>query len=286
MHCVVVDNHSSDGTQELVRRQAPWADLIECDRNHGFAWGCNVGLETVASPYTLFLNPDAQIEPQSLRTLLDFLVDRIEVGVVGPATICRPGGADEVLQLTGALPSPRTILPGRLARALGEPASRAILPGEQPFETGWICGAAFLARTALLNQLGGFDPRFFLYWEETDLCCRVKQAGYQVWAVGTAVAQHAVGVSSRDEPCKINGCIARHYYESRRLYMLKHYSWAIATLAEAVEWAWITASSLLDAMRGRGLARLRPRLAARPFSLPAAARKAESSGSPARRTHA
>ncbi|MBX3707313.1 MAG: glycosyltransferase family 2 protein [Pseudomonadales bacterium] len=286
VRCVVVDNNSTDGTQELVRRRAPWARLIEGEHNVGFARGCNVGLDTVATPYTLFLNPDACIEPDALRTLLVFLADRPEVGAVGPATICRPAGQGEVLQLTGALPTPRSILPGRVARALGEAPARPIVPGDPAFETGWICGAVLLARTTLLKSLGGFDPRFFLYWEETDLCLRIRHAGFAVCAVPGAVAHHRVGVSSRDDPYKINGCIASHYYASRRLYMLKHYPWSIATLAELVEWVWLLGAGMLDVARGRGPARLRTRLQAQLFALPAADRVQATGGPAVRDGHA
>lgn len=268
--CIVVDNASTDETRDLVCRHGPWADLIESRHNLGFARGCNLGLERVDTPYTLFLNPDAAIEPGALRVLLDFLSSHDRVGIVGPATICRPAGEEEVLQLTGPLPTPRSILPRRLARLLGEPALEPIVPGAEPYQTGWICGAVLLAGTPMLRELGGFDPRFFLYWEETDLCLRARDAGYQAWAVGSAVARHAVAISSRNHPFKINGCIAEHYYQSRRYYMLKHYGWWKATTAEAMEWIWLLGASLLSLARGSGLREMKTRFQAPPFSLPVA----------------
>ncbi|XOV81711.1 MAG: glycosyltransferase family 2 protein [bacterium] len=268
VECVVVDNASTDGTQALVRKHAPWARLIECAENLGFARGCNLGAQNVTSCYTLFLNPDAEIEPVALKSMLRFFDTSKNIGIVGPATICMPDGHSEVLQLTGPIPTPRSILPSKLAKILGEKIARPVIPGEQPNKTGWVCGAVFLIKTDLLNQLRGFDPGFFLYWEETDVCLRAMQAGYEVWAVGTAVARHVAGASSQDDPHKINGCIARHYYQSRRLFMIKHYGWIRTTSAELVEWLWLLCLSLADTARGKGLSRFTVRLQAPLFSLP------------------
>lgn len=267
-NCVIVDNSSSDDTRSLIRQHAPWAQFIEANENLGFARGCNLGAQRVKTPFTLFLNPDAEIEPAALKTMLDFIVTSEAIGIVGPATICKPDGCTEVLQMTGPLPSPRSILPPKVAKALGEDAVKPICPGEAPFKTGWVCGAVFLIRTDLLQKLKGFDSGFFLYWEETDVCLRAIEAGFEVWATGSAVAHHVAGASSNEDLNKINGCIARHYYQSRRLFMLKHYGWIRATSAELVEWVWLFSLSLLDYIRGRGLSRLRIRLQAPLFSLP------------------
>ncbi|MCR9258131.1 MAG: glycosyltransferase family 2 protein [Pseudomonadaceae bacterium] len=266
--CVVVDNSSTDGTQALIRKHAPWAQFIEANENLGFARGCNLGAQRVETPYTLFLNPDAEIEPVALQAMLEFIEASENIGIVGPATICKPNGCTEVLQMTGPIPTPRSVLPPKVAKAFGEDLVKPIYPGDSPFQTGWVCGAVFLIRTDLLQRLQGFDPRFFLYWEETDVCLRAAEAGFEVWAMGSAVAYHVAGASSKEDMNKINGCIARHYYQSRRLFMLKHYGWGSTTSAEIAEWFWLLGLSLLDFIRGRGLSRFRIRLQAPLFSLP------------------
>jgi GT2 family glycosyltransferase len=88
-----------------------------------------------------------------------------------------------------------------------------IVPGSAPMRTGWVCGAILMIRTALLRELGGFDPRFFLYWEEIDLCRRAEYAGYENWALGTALAHHVVGASLR--AARAGASIARHHFQSR-----------------------------------------------------------------------
>jgi hypothetical protein len=142
-----------------------------------------------------------------------------------------------------------------------------VVPGSPPMRTGWVCGAVLLIRSSLARQLRGFDRRFFLYWDETDLCRRAEYAGYENWVLGTALAQHVVGASSGGAP-RVGSAVAKHYYQSRYYYMAKHHGWLAATAAEVAEFVLLSMESALDALRGRGLSRLRPRLEAALLSLP------------------
>jgi N-acetylglucosaminyl-diphospho-decaprenol L-rhamnosyltransferase len=263
---VVVDNASSDATREILARDAGWARVVLEARNHGFGCGCNIGFAHVKSPYTLFLNPDAEIEPAALRTMLEFAEQRPGAGIVGPATVC--GGEEQrVLQPTGPYPTPWSVVRDAAPYLRRRSSAIAIVPGAAPMRTGWVCGAVLMIRTALLRELGGFDPRFFLYWEEVDLCRRAEQAGYENWVLGTALARHVVGASSSEVP-RFGTAVARHYYQSRYYYMAKHHGWLAATAAEVGEFVLLSVESALDALRGRGLERLRPRLQAALLSLP------------------
>lgn len=126
-----------------------------------------------------------------------------------------------------------------------------------------------MARTALLKSLDGFDPRFFLYWEETDLCHRAESAGFEIWADGRAVAKHVQGASSSADEHKIFGCLSRHFYQSRYYYLAKHHGVIAASIAEAAEFGLLLFRTAIDAVRGRGTGRIRPRLEAPLFSMPA-----------------
>jgi N-acetylglucosaminyl-diphospho-decaprenol L-rhamnosyltransferase len=265
---VVVDNRSSDATREILEREAAWARVVLADGNHGFGRGCNLGFAQVATPYTLFLNPDAVIEPPALAAMLHFMERTPGAGIVGPAIVC---GDEQVsaLQHTGPCPTPWTMLRDATPFLRRRSALVAIVPGSPPMRTGWINGAALMIRTALMRELGGFDPRFFLYWEETDLCKRVLDRGFEIWALGAALAHHVVGESSRSAPRRMGRVLARHYFESRYYYMAKHYGCALATLAELAEFALQAIDSLADAARGRSSGRLRPRLQAPLLSMPA-----------------
>jgi len=109
LELVVVDNASRDATPGILAREAGWGRVLLEPRNHGFGRGCNIGLARVKSPYTLFLNPDAAIEPPALRTMLDFMEQHPDAGIVGPATQC--GNRDHpVLQPTGPYPTPWSVV--------------------------------------------------------------------------------------------------------------------------------------------------------------------------------
>lgn len=264
---VVVDNASSDGTREILERACAWARVVLSDRNNGFGRGCNIGIGHVATPYTIFINPDAVIEPPALRTMLEFMDEHPGAGIVGPAIVC---GDDEIraLQHTGPCPTPWTMLRAAIPVLRRRTGLVAIVPGSAPMRTGWINGAAMMIRTALLAELGGFDPRFFLYWEETDLCKRVLDRGFEIWAHGGALAHHVVGESSCEAERRMGRVLAKHYFESRFYYMVKHYGWAAATAAEVGEFVLQAIESLVDLARGRKSDRLSPRLQASLLSMP------------------
>src|SRR5882724_421913 len=268
LDCVFVDNGSTDATAEMLTREASWARIRLTGQNHGFGRGCNLGFAEVASPYTIFINPDAVVEPEAVRAMVRFLEQNPKAGIVGPAIVEGESEESFIIQGAGTRATPMTIV--RAATPLLAPAApmRPITPGGAPFRTGWVCGAVLMVRTDLMRRLGGFDPRFFLYWEETDVCKRADDLGFETWAVGEAVTRHIGGASSAPDGTRIGGCIAKHYYQSRRYYMVKHHGWLAATLAELSESALLAARAALDAVRGRGWKRIRPRLQAALLSQP------------------
>ena len=87
LDCVIVDNGSSDGTAALLERAGSWADVVLTGRNNGFGRGCNIGFARVQTPYAVFINPDAVVEPDAIRTMLQFIEARPSVGIVGPAIL-------------------------------------------------------------------------------------------------------------------------------------------------------------------------------------------------------
>lgn len=244
---VVVDNESQDGTANFVREQFEWANTIDAGGNLGFGRGCDLGFEHVETPYALFLNPDATLSTEALETLIDFMERRPEVGMCAPAIREQDG----TLQVAGALTTPL----GLVRQTLGLPgyaALREIEVGGEPFRTDWLCGAVLLVRAEVFRIVEGFDPRFFLYFEETDLCRKVADAGFELWAVGTAFAEHECGASTKQLHEPMAGqCISEHYYKSRYYYLMKHHGWAAATLAEVATIGLLAARSVVKRGLGR-----------------------------------
>jgi GT2 family glycosyltransferase len=253
---VVVDNASTDGTADQVRRQHPWVEVVASPRNVGFARGCNLGARRASTPYVLFLNPDAILERDALATLVRFMDENPGCGAVGPA-IRYPDGT---LQHAGDLLTPGGLVRAAIARRPG-PERTLIRPGGPPFVTDWLCGAVFFTRLQLFRELGGMDPRFFLYFEETDLCLRIRRAGHSLCAVGSSVATHEGGASTRRAGAVMDhGCLPQHYYPSRFYYLAKHNGYLRAAFAESIALAAVACRAAIRSLLRRPGDLLRTRL--------------------------
>ncbi len=254
---VVVDNASDDGTADFVATAYPFVTLIRNPENSGFGRGCNLGFAKAASPYLLLLNPDAVIRRDSIQMLIDFMDRNPRAGICGPAVRWSSGE----LQASGDLPNPLAVIAAPLFPRWAMRARRLILPGDEPRSTSWICGSIMLLRKSMIDEIGPFDPRFFLYFEETDLCYRARRDGWEVWAVGDACGSHANAASARATESELIGdTIPKHYFESRYYYLVKHYGWPAAALAEIGELVSIVLRTAVDAARRRPNLSLKRRL--------------------------
>jgi GT2 family glycosyltransferase len=226
---VVVDNASPDRSLEVV------ADLpvlqIARTTNGGFASGCNVGWRASSAPYVLFLNPDAALDAASLDRLRDVLDAEPAVAAVGPRIVA-PDGSLMLSQRR----YPR--LRSTYARALflhrifpratwADEPIRDASAYDVPGHPDWISGACILVRRSALEEIGGFDERFFLYCEEIDLCRRLRAAGHDLRYEPTALCRH-IGGASAPRPGLLPVLA-----QSRVRYAQKHRS-AAGALAERI----------------------------------------------------
>jgi len=180
---VVVDNDSTDGTAELVATEFPDARVV-WSRNLGFGHANNRGVMTCNSRYVLFINPDTEIVEGTFATLVRMMDERPGVGLMGVRQVTPDGRLDMTIRrfpnalraLGDALGAER--LPHRPSW-LGE---REINPAsyEREFPCDWTSGSFMLVRREALESAGYFDERFFIYSEETDLCRRIKSAGWEI----------------------------------------------------------------------------------------------------------
>lgn len=276
LRCIVIDNDSHDGTREILQLQSTWLDFVPNDDNVGFGRACNQGLSRVETDYVLFLNPDALIAQQDVEALVRFMQQHPRCALAAPAVVSPDGS----LQHAGGLPSPWRILrkaatPWRLS------PPQLIVPGDEARQVDWVCGAVMIGRTDVIQQLGGFDPRFFLYFEETDLCQRLLSAGHEVWMVGTAKAEHIGAASSQSSgQARVGDCLAQHFFESRFYYLCKHYGYVPAAAAEIGELCLLTARSVGRRLMGRDASPLQNRLAGPVLRLPAPVHGAAAPASP------
>lgn len=181
---VVVDNASTDGTVESVRRIAPAARIVANAANVGFAAGANQGAAESVRPLVLFLNPDAVVEPDALPRARAYLDAHPDVAVVGCRTLNADGSPQPTVDRFHGVR-------GLVAEAL---AGRAVgARGTAPAASGlvdWVYGSFLLVRRAAFAAVGGFDEAYEMYGEDLDLCHRLTAAGWHVGYCADAVIVH------------------------------------------------------------------------------------------------
>jgi N-acetylglucosaminyl-diphospho-decaprenol L-rhamnosyltransferase len=195
---IVVDNASTDGSLEALAGLP--ATAIPLAQNQGFAHGCNAGWRVGAAPAVLFLNPDARISPASLAKLVDVLARDPRIGAVGPNLLSSDG---QNAFSRRRFPSLRSTYAQALFLHRIVPRASwcdEVVRHPAEYERGgavdWIPGACLLVRRSALEQLSGFDERFFLYCEDMDLCRRIWELGLTVRFEADAAALHDGGASA------------------------------------------------------------------------------------------
>jgi len=188
---IVVDNGSHDGTVRAVRAAAPEAKVIEIGENVGFGRACNTGAEAAAGFHVLFLNPDAVVAGADVETL-DVLLEARPFGLVGPAL----EGETERRRAESSW------IAGYFTHTFETLRPRERRPRVRSSEEGtsaWVSGAMLLVSREEFLRLGGFDPRFFLYYEDRDLSRRYREAGLPILTTNAIRGRHAVGRSSAND---------------------------------------------------------------------------------------
>lgn len=218
---VVADNASGDGTREMVRREFASVTLIANESNRGFSAGCNQGIRQTTEPFVLLLNPDTLITREAIEQLLHAM-DATHVGACGP----------RILNVDGSVQLTCRRFPTLWRMLLAEFGMRAFYYVAAPAgDVDQLMGSCLLLRRAALEQIGLLDERFFVYFEEVDLCRRLKSAGWSVRFVPDAVITHVGGQSSQHDRSQS----LQFRYRSLFEYYRKHYPrWQLVVLKLAV----------------------------------------------------
>jgi GT2 family glycosyltransferase len=185
LEILVVDNHSRNDSIGSLRnrwRSHPQVRLLEAPRNIGYGRGNNLGAAFARGEYLLIVNPDTLLLPEALERMLRFLQNHPDVGIVGPRLTFPDGNIRDSFR---TFPSPKDVFIKRtLLRTLFSKRLRTYLQKDadpqRTRDVDWVVGACLFLRRDLFQELGGFDPRFFLFFEDTDLCRRCLQAGKRV----------------------------------------------------------------------------------------------------------
>lgn len=231
---VVVDNESTDDTARIVHERFPQARLVRCD-NHGFGHANNRGAEACRARYVLYLNCDTEVAQGTFGELIEALDARPDVGIAGLREVLPDGTLFPTIR---RFPSPLRALAEAFALPrLGETVADPELHGRET-ECDWTIGAGMVIRREALLATGGFDERFFMSSEDTDLCRRARNVGFRVVHLPVLTIVHHVHGGERE----LSPQMAAQYALSRRLYVLKH-------LSPPRRFAYLAATALRYALR-------------------------------------
>ena len=219
---VLADNGSTDGAPERAARDFPDVRVLPTGGNIGYGAAANAGLADVQSGYALVANPDIRFEPGAVDELLTVAARWPRGAIIGPA-IRTPDGA--------LYPSAREL--PELSTGIGHAAFGWLWPSnpwtaryrrerEAPRErsTGWLSGSCFLVDLVAFHSVGGFDPGYFMYFEDVDLAARLGERGWLSVYAPSAVVEHEGGHATRRSPHRMQ----RVHHTSALRYLSRRYS--------------------------------------------------------------
>lgn len=239
----VVENASGDADALAAAIEengwGDWVRLEVADRNGGFAFGNNFAIRPALASgdpprYILLLNADTEVFPGAVRTLLEFLDARPDVGIAG-SRFENADGSDWTLafrffSVRGEFEQGAKF--GPVSRLLKDHAVARVME-EREAPVDWICGASMLIRREVFEDVGLMDEGYFLYYEETDFCLRARRAGWPCWYVPSSRVMHiggqSTGVTVRGQRAPRT---PSYWFESRRRYYLKNHGLARALAAD------------------------------------------------------
>ncbi len=203
----VQDNASTDGV-ERVLIEFPNIKLTQNTQNIGFAAAVNQALVQGNNPYVMLLNPDTIVLDGFFKESLDFMKHHAHTGIMGPKVLEEDG---KLQNSARSFPTILTAFFGRssfLSRFFPKnPMTQKNLPslesdGSTPMEVDWVSGACMVVKRKAIEDVGGMDNRFFLYWEDADWCRRMWKTGWKVIYYPKVSVRHFTGVSSKKEVLK------------------------------------------------------------------------------------
>lgn len=250
--CVVVDNRSVDGSERAAERGDGRVRLLRNGANVGFARGVNAGLAHTGAPLVLILNPDCVLDRESVARLRCELLRWPRCAIVGPRILDPDGGLQDSARgdpnlmtgIFGRTGSLSRLLPGLHVVRKNLVAQQALQSGASSTVVDWVSGACMLARRDALTLVGGFDEAYFLYWEDADVCRRLRTAGWETRYVPSAIVRHQVGQSSRTAP----GLANREFHRSAYRYYVTHVVPQRFHPGRAVAWTILAARSAFKSL--------------------------------------
>ncbi len=222
---IIIDNASSDGSVKDIQEKFPYAKVIANEKNVGFGKANNQGLEISKGKYIVLLNPDTIVREDTFLKLIEFIEANKEVGM----TTCKVLNPDGTLQLAcrRGFPGPWTSFTKITGLSNLFPNSKlfsrynlTFLDENKANEVDAISGSFMMFTREVYEKVGGFDPQFFMYGEDLDLCYRVQSAGYKVYYTPITEIIHYKGESTK----RSNIDETKIFYNAMHLFVKKHLS--------------------------------------------------------------
>ena len=226
---IVVNN---DSKTNLEARLPNKIKLINNGKNSGFGAACNVGAKQAQGEILCFLNPDTEIISENITELIQEFNKDNKLAIIGPRLVCNQELSSSYKELSSFktqwwCAGKEVTIWSIIMNNLGYKRDKAVWESREKIECAWVSGAAmFVRKSIFLNPphspfgkgggLGGFDEKFFMYFEDIDLCRRARQAGYKVLYFPNLVVKHLGGKSFLDKKEQ-----KKYYYKSQFRYFRK-----------------------------------------------------------------
>lgn len=251
----VVDNHSCDGSVEMLRERFSHVLLTVNDENAGFSRACNQVIPLCKGRYVLLLNPDTVITENAISAMADYMDTDPQAGAVGPRVL----NSDGTLQLAcrRSFPSLRasffrlTYLSRLFPRVrLFAEYNLGHLDQNQRAEVDALSGSCMMVRKDVIDRIGLLDEDIFMFGEDIDWCWRIKEIGCKVVYIPDSVVYHIHGAASRKRPVGATINLHKGMEVFYRKHLAKKYWAPVNWLVYAAIWSRALAYILVNSLRG------------------------------------
>ena len=218
----VVDNNSQDGSAEMIEQEFPQVRLIKNPENKGFGAANNIAIRLSNAKYVFCLNTDTLLLDNSIKKFFDYMEKKTNVAASGGLLYDKDNNP---MGCGGHFPSVKEVFWKLGLKYILKKQYKKMEPvvysNEQELieSIDFITGADIFFRKKVLDEIGLFDEQFFMYYEETDLCKRIKNAGYDIKIISNIKIIHLESKSIKNNVWKNEQC-----YKSRFIFFKKHYS--------------------------------------------------------------
>jgi GT2 family glycosyltransferase len=247
VEAVVVDNDSSDGSPAVVTEEFPQATVLVQSKDLGYGRAANIGLERCQGRFVLLLSPDVRLDPQAVGRLADFLLTRPDAGAVGPRLLLPGGRLDP--EARRAFPLPSTLFYQTIGLSKVFPksprfgrANMGHVSDVDVHEMDAGTAACLMLRRSALDRVGFFDPRYFMFGEDLDLCYRLKLGGWKIFYLPSAGATH----NAKPAPPERQRQISYEKHRAMWTYHFKHHSEDVSAFGNGLVWAQIWGRYVAD----------------------------------------